>query len=112
MLTRATIRAFSTEALKVYNDVAKQQFTITLHGQKAVVDYEQTGKRIKLIHTEVPSIFQGKGVGKILAKHAFDYALQNKLDVTLQCTFLNKYYESNLNQYKSLEVKIDLEDNS
>jgi hypothetical protein len=30
MLTRASARAFSTEALQVVNNVAKQQFTVTL----------------------------------------------------------------------------------
>lgn len=36
--------------------------------EDAVLGYEQSGDEIKFIHTDVPSVFQGKGVGKVLAK--------------------------------------------
>ncbi|KPJ18977.1 Tetratricopeptide repeat protein 21B [Papilio machaon] len=82
MLTR--LRSFSTEALKVVNNVAKQQFVVSLQGAEATLDYDRSGKHITFIHTNVPEEFQGKGVGKLLGQYAFDYALENKLDVTCQ----------------------------
>lgn len=35
---------------------------------EAVIGYERDGKNITFVHTDVPEAFQGKGVGKILAK--------------------------------------------
>lgn len=34
----------------------------------AILKYEQRGKNITFVHTDVPPVFQGKGVGRILAK--------------------------------------------
>lgn len=107
MLTRA--RAFSTEALKVVNNVAKQQFAVSIKGEDAVISYEKKGKGITLIHTNVPQAFQGKGVGKLLAQYAFDHALENRLNVICKCHFLAKFYEDNINKYKVLNVKLELE---
>lgn len=109
MITRATVRAFSTEALRVVNNVAMQQFTVTLKNENAVLGYRLVGKHITFDHTDVPPVFQGKGVGKLLAKYAFDHAQSNKLDVTCRCHFLAKYYEKNASKYKGLKVKLDLE---
>lgn len=108
MLTRAGVRLFSTEALKVVNDVAKQQFVVTLTSD-AVIGYESEGKKIVFIHTGVPPMFQGKGVGRVLAKYAFDYAHQNNLVVTCHCNFLAKYYEENRQDYPGLNITFDLE---
>ncbi|KAL0882238.1 hypothetical protein ABMA27_000775 [Loxostege sticticalis] len=108
MITRS--RAFSTEVLKVVNNVAKQQFMVSIRGADAVLEYNKSGKNITYIHTNVPKQFQGKGVGKILAQYAFDYALDNKLNVTCKCHFLANYLERNQGKYKNLKVKLDLED--
>lgn len=75
-----------------------------------MLGYNRSGREITLIHTDVPPSFQGKGVGKILAKHAFDHAKDNKLDVTCQCHFLAKYYSTNQDKYKNVKVKLELED--
>lgn len=109
MFTRSAIRNFSTQSLNVVNDVAKQQFTISMFGAFATVDYKRNGNVITYIHTNVPQQFQGKGVGKILAKYAFDFAKEEKLDVTCHCHFLGKYYNENQEQYKNLKVVLELE---
>ncbi|KOB72087.1 Uncharacterized protein OBRU01_03407, partial [Operophtera brumata] len=68
MLTRAGKRAFSTDALKVVNNVARQQFTTALQGVEATLSYEASGKKITYNSTDVPPEFQGKGIGKLLAQ--------------------------------------------
>ncbi|CAH0729262.1 unnamed protein product, partial [Brenthis ino] len=88
MITRA--RAFSTQALKVVNNVAKQQFVVTLKNAEATITYDKKDKQITFIHTNVPKEFQGKCVGKLLAQHAFGFALENTLDVICKCHFLAK----------------------
>ncbi|CAB3236831.1 unnamed protein product [Arctia plantaginis] len=110
MLTRTAARAFSTAALKVVNDVTRQQFYVSLKGNEAFLNYEKSGKELTLVRTEVPDAFKGKGVGKLLAKHAFDYASENKLNVICQCHFLAHYYEQNKDNYKTLQITFDLDD--
>ncbi|KAF9409756.1 hypothetical protein HW555_010955 [Spodoptera exigua] len=110
MLTRLGARCFSTEALKVVNNVSKQQFQVTMGDSDAVLKYDKQGKHITFCHTEVPPVFQGKGVGSKLAKYAFEYALENSLKVTCQCHFLANYYKNHQDAYKNINIKFDLED--
>lgn len=107
MITRA--RAFSTQALKIVNNAAKQQFVVTLQSAEATVSYDKKGGEITFIHTNVPKEFQGRGVGKLLAQHVFTYANDNTLKVVCKCHFLAKYYEDNLDKFKNLQVQLDLE---
>ncbi|CAH2265492.1 jg10064 [Pararge aegeria aegeria] len=76
---------------------------------EATIDYNKQDKIITFLHTNVPKEFQGKGVGKLLAEHAFTYASDNSLDVICKCHFLAKFYQDNLNKFKNLEVKLDLD---
>lgn len=111
MLTRLGARCFSTEALKVVNNVAKQQFQVTMGDYDATLKYDKQGKDdITFTHTDVPPVFQGKGVGSKLAKFAFDFARENSLKVTCQCQFLAHYYKNHQDQYKNLKIKFDLEE--
>lgn len=111
MLTRLGARCFSSEALKVVNNVAKQQFQVTMGDYDAYLDYNKQEKHITFLHTNVPPVFQGKGVGGKLAKFAFDYAQENSLKVTCECHFLAHYYKNHQDQYKGLNIKFDLKEN-
>ncbi|KAI5637396.1 tetratricopeptide repeat domain-containing protein [Phthorimaea operculella] len=112
MVTRSFLRAFSTAALKVVNDVAKQQFSVSMPKapEPATIGYELSNKKITWIHTTVPEAFQGKGVGKLLAKYAFDHAKENDLVVTCKCHFLEAYYKKNKDQYPRLKITFETED--
>jgi hypothetical protein len=44
-----------------------------------------------LIHTEVPSQFQGQGFGEALVRAALDYARREKLKVVPTCPFVRKF---------------------
>lgn len=77
----------------------------------ATLKYDKQGKDdITFTHTDVPPVFQGKGVGSKLAKFAFDFARENSLKVTCQCHFLAHYYKNHKDQYKNLKIKFDLEE--
>lgn len=50
-----------------------------------------------------------RNIIKIFQQFAFENAQSEKLNVTCQCHFLAKYYEENLDKYKALKVKLELE---
>lgn len=63
-------------------------------GQVARIDYEPAGKgRIEMYHTEVPVELRGLGIGKILAKGAFDCAERENLRLKVTCSYLEDYLE-------------------
>lgn len=104
-ITRSQIAKFCTGALNVVHDVAKKQFRVELSNELATLTYTQSGKNITFHSTEVPQIFQGRGIGKHLAKEAFDYAFQKKLDVLIKCHFLQKFINENKQLYPNLKYK-------
>lgn len=69
MYTRLQIANLTNATnLIVNHDVKKSEFFIKLDNEKAFIQYTKLGNIIKLEETQVPDIFSGKGVGKILAK--------------------------------------------
>lgn len=68
IFTRGQRAHFSTNGLKVLHNTAESEFTIHLDTHKAFLKYQKNGDLIELEHTEVPEVFRGKGVGKLLAQ--------------------------------------------
>ena len=48
-----------------------------------------------LYSTVVPPQFEGKGIGKILAKEAFQHCRENNLKMKLTCWYLDGYLKRN-----------------
>lgn len=74
-LTRLAKANFCSSVLTVKHDPVRSEFTVSLHDSKAFVSYtyDQKNRKISIDHTEVPQIFQGKGVGKKLVEVSFIY---------------------------------------
>merc|ERR1711962_1973693 len=75
----------------------------------------------ELYHTEVPPEFRGKGIGKVIAKYAFDDLLKKSEDtikekkgkdsstsetpkLILSCSFLKGYWEKNKEVYEGYSI--------
>uniref|UniRef100_T1DQZ3 Protein NATD1 n=1 Tax=Anopheles aquasalis TaxID=42839 RepID=T1DQZ3_ANOAQ len=83
--TRACSHALNTEVL---NDARLSKFVINLDEKnRAFLEYsiDQERKVINFQHTFVPDAAKGKGLGKILTKAAFQYAIEHNLKVKLEC---------------------------
>nr|CAD7258814.1 unnamed protein product [Timema shepardi] len=89
------ISQFSSENFPVHHDKRASQFYVKIGKDKATIQYEKLNSTLDLQHTDVPEVFQGKGLGKILAKGAFDYVVTHKLKMKLSCDYLQSYYEKN-----------------
>lgn len=74
----------------VDNDAARR-FELTVDNTTAFIDYRLSGQRIVLVHTDVPSELQGKGVGSALVRGALDLAVQRGHEVVPLCPFVASY---------------------
>lgn len=81
--------------LNVEHDPVKQEFSICMGEECAVIQYAKFGDVLDLYHTEVPVVFRGQGVAAVLAKEAFQYVQQNNLKMQLSCEYLQKYFKEN-----------------
>jgi predicted GNAT family acetyltransferase len=77
----------------VINNPHKHRFETTVDGHVAVLNYNQDGKCITFIHTEVPQELSGRGVGSALAKAGLTYAREQGLQVISKCEFVASYIE-------------------
>jgi predicted GNAT family acetyltransferase len=87
--------SFCTDSLtlqSVQHNEKDKEFFILMGQDKAMLNYEYIGKnKVDLWHTEVPDVFRGKGVAKLLAKSAFDFVVDKDLKMKVSCTYLQKY---------------------
>lgn len=85
------------KSVKVNHDHEKRRFTaeVDTSDNLATLTYElrASDSFIHLTATTVPKEMEGKGVGSVLAKNAFDYCIENKFKVKISCWFLDKYLE-------------------
>ncbi|MBL8131531.1 MAG: N-acetyltransferase [Anaerolineae bacterium] len=78
-------------ALRVVNNSTHQRYEIALGDAIAFAEYHLSGRTIIFTHTEVPSIFEGKGVGGKLAKGAIEDAIAQGYRIEPQCPFIAAY---------------------
>ena len=57
----------------------------------AHVDYRRVGDTLELVHTEVPSALEGRGVAGTLVRTALEHAAGNGLKVLPLCSYVRAY---------------------
>lgn len=105
--TKSNIKKADTKVTtnSVEHDKEKNRFTMDLgNKQVARIDYKSIGQNlVEMYHSEVPQELRGRGIGKALAKGAFEQALKNNMRVKLTCSYLINYLEKFADpKYKSI----------
>ena len=77
----------------VINNPRGCRFETNVDGHVAVLNYQQDGRSITFLHTEVPQELAGRGVGSALAKAGLKYACEQSLQVIPKCEFVASYLE-------------------
>jgi predicted GNAT family acetyltransferase len=78
---------------EVIHNREERQFEIRAGDLVARLNYQISGGRIDLVHTEVPRQLEGQGLGNQLAAAALTFAAQEKLTVVPTCSFVRAYIE-------------------
>jgi uncharacterized protein len=82
-----------TETPDVIDNQAQSRFELRVDGQLAELDYRHHGRRLALIHTEVPVELEGHGLAGSLVKAAIDRAAREGLTVVPLCPFAREWLE-------------------
>jgi len=83
-----------------------ERFEVTQDGKTAFLTYHRNGKRLALIHTEVPEALEGHGLASLLAKTALQYARDEDLTVVPICPFVRSYIERHPDEAE--KTKLDM----
>src|SRR5438105_15907871 len=92
------------DAVVVNNEL--NRFEVNRHEETAFLTFHRNGKRISLIHTEVPEALEGRGLASLLAKTALEYARSNDLTVVPICPFVRSYLEKHPDE--AARTKLDM----
>jgi uncharacterized protein len=77
----------------VVDDEAGTRFEIRANGQVAELVYRRNGRRLVLVHTEVPAELEGRGIGGRLVRAAVDRAARDGLTIVPLCPFARGWLE-------------------
>ena len=81
------------DAHQVQDNQAESRFELSVDGQLAELPYRRNGKRLVLIHTEVPVELEGRGLAGALVAAAVDRAAREGLTVVPLCPFARGWLE-------------------
>jgi predicted GNAT family acetyltransferase len=82
-----------TSVPSVVHNEAASRFEISLDGDIARADYRRAGDVLRMVHTEVPPRFEGRGYAGALVKAAFDYARDHGLRIEPACSYVVAYVQ-------------------
>jgi uncharacterized protein len=78
---------------QVTDNRAESRFELQAHGHLAELAYRRNGRRLVLIHTEVPAELEGQGIGGRLVLAAIDRAAREGLTIVALCPFAHGWLE-------------------
>jgi len=81
----------STSAHAVRNNEPASRYEMQTEAGLAVLEYMRDGKRLALVHTEVPRAVESRGLGAQLVKAALDDAMAQGLRIVPMCAFVRAY---------------------
>lgn len=88
----------------IRDNAEKSRFEADLgDGALAIVEYRLDEGRIAFTHTEVPSAYEGRGIGTALVQFALGWARERGLRVAPICPFFAAYMKDHQEQQDLLD---------
>ena len=95
------------DGIEVDDVPAESRFVVHGSGGSAELEYQRNGKRIVLIHTEVPDAWEGRGVGGQLVRAALRRAQAEGLTVVPWCPFARHWLQTHEAEAASVTIDWD-----
>jgi predicted GNAT family acetyltransferase len=89
---------------RVTDNQAESRLELEADGHVAELEYRRNGKRLVLIHTEVPTELEGRGLGGRLVTAAVERARRDGMTVVPLCPFARGWLERHPDVAAQVEV--------
>lgn len=77
--------------MPVRDNAQRHRFELDAEGHVAFSDYQRDAGTLTVMHTEVPTELNGKGIGSALVRGLLDIARAEKLKIVPRCPFVAGY---------------------
>ena len=91
---------------EVTDNAARRRYEMVVDGATAYVTYVRHGDRLTLVHTEVPKVLGGRGVGSSLATAVLEDVRTRGLRIAVECEFLEAFIKRH-SEFADLVVEPD-----
>ncbi|MDQ2762422.1 MAG: N-acetyltransferase [Pseudomonadota bacterium] len=91
---------------EVTDNAALSRYEMVVDGVMAFVTYARQGDRLTLVHTEVPKVLGGRGVGSSLATAVLEDVRDHGLRIVPECEFIAAFIKRHP-EFASLVVAPD-----
>ena len=88
----------------VVDEPDEHRFVYRAEGGEAQLVYRRNGRRLILVHTEVPDELGGRGLGGELVQAALDQAKANGWTVAPWCPFARKWLEDHPDDVADVDI--------
>jgi predicted GNAT family acetyltransferase len=90
--------------LRVTDNQAESRLELEADGHVAELEYRRNGNRLVLIHTEVPTELEGRGLGGRLVTAAVERAQRDSMTIVPLCPFARGWLERHPDVAAQVEV--------
>lgn len=88
----------------VVDERDEHRFVYRVDGAEAQLVYRRNGRRLILVHTEVPDELGGRGIGGQLVQAAVDSARANGWTVAPWCPFARNWLENHPDDVTDVDI--------
>ena len=79
--------------IDVRHNTDASRFEATVDGLLCVASYHLADGVMRMHHTEVPAVLEGRGIAGQLVRTAFAYATANGLRIEPRCSYVRSYMQ-------------------
>lgn len=88
----------------VVDEPDERRFVYQADGVEAQLVYRRRGRRLILVHTEVPDALAGRGIGGQLVRAALDQARARDWTIAPWCPFARSWLEAHPDEVTGVDI--------